>query len=314
MTGSRSVKKIHLLGHPVSQSLSPLMHNAALGALGLDWEYSTLDTAPQDLVATLERLESDPDVVGCNVTVPHKIAVHDWLARNGRPVGNWASLAGAVNTLFRGPDGRFQGTSTDFQGAMTAIRTAVDACRPDFPWTMAEVAILGTGGSAQTLAVGFAATEIEPSPRRIAIYGRNPDKARAVAELAREHARPGRELSVDTLENWQAPSNRPRIVCQTTTVGMATGESPDQSPVPHGTVSGVDVAFDLVYKPHVTRFLSDAFQNGALVVHGIDMLVGQGAQALVHWLEASAPDAARGATVAGICQAMEGALREKGVF
>lgn len=308
------LKKIHLLGHPVSQSVSPLMQNAALGSLGLDWEYSTLDTAPKDLVATLERLESDPDVVGCNVTVPHKIAVHDWLVRNGRLVGNWASLAGAVNTLFRGPDGRFQGTSTDFQGAMNAIRSAVSTYRPDFPWTMAQIAILGTGGSAQTLAVGFAATEIEPSPRRIAIFGRNLDKARAVAELAREHARPGRELSIDTLENWQAPSNHPRIVCQTTTVGMATGESPDQSPVPNGTVSGVDVAFDLVYKPHVTRFLSDAFENGALVVHGIDMLIGQGAQALAHWLDASATKTARDASIPDICQVMERALREKGLF
>jgi len=314
VTGASGLKKIHLLGHPVSQSLSPLMQNAALGALGLEWEYSTLDTAPSDLVATLERLESDPDVVGCNVTVPHKIAVHDWLVRNGRQIKNWASLAGAVNTLFRGPDGRFQGTSTDFQGAMNAIHNAVGTYRPDFPWTMAQIAILGTGGSAQTLAVGFAATEFEPSPRRIAIFGRNLDKARAVAELASEHARPGRELSIDTLENWQAPSNHPRIVCQTTTVGMATGESPDQSPIPAGTVSGVDVAFDLVYKPHVTRFLSDAFENGALVVHGIDMLIGQGAQALKHWLEASAAKTSRDASIAGICQAMERALREKGVF
>lgn len=305
-------KRVHLLGHPVSQSLSPVMQNAAMRSLSLDWEYSTLDTPPDDLIATLERLESDPDVVGCNVTVPHKIVVYEWLRKNGRVVKNWAALAGAVNTLYRGANGLFEGTSTDFQGATNAIVSAVNAHRPDFPWRFAEIAILGTGGSAQTLAVGFAATELEPMPKRVSIHGRNLEKAQAVAEIARQNLKPGRELSYGALDDWSAPSNHPRIVCQTTTVGMATGGSPDLSPVPAGTVAGVDVAFDLVYKPHVTRFLSDAFEHGALAVHGIDMLVGQGAQALLHWLDASA--GVVDADLPGICLAMEAALRERGVF
>jgi shikimate dehydrogenase len=290
------------------------MHNAALKLLGLDWHYSTLDTPSENLVATLDRLEADPDVVGCNVTVPHKLAVFEWLRGNGRNVADWAALAGAVNTLYRGPDGKFQGTSTDFQGAQNAIRSAIQAHRPDFPWTMAEVAILGTGGSAQTLAVGFAASPLEPSPRSISVHGRNLEKADAVASLAREHALPGRTISVGSLPDWEAPSNRPRIVCQTTTVGMETGDSRDQSPVPRGTVSGVDVAFDLVYKPHVTRFLSDAFENGALVVHGIDMLIGQGAQSLLHWLQVSSPDTASATDLPLLCKRMEDSLRENGVF
>ena len=95
---------------------------------------------------------------------------------------------------------------------------------------------------------------------------------------------------------------------------MSTGESPDQSPVPAGTVSGVDIAFDLVYKPHVTRFLSDAFENGALAVHGIDMLIGQGAQALMRWIEASAPGSAASTTIPEVSATMERALRDKGVF
>jgi len=308
------LKRVHLLGHPVGQSLSPIMQNAAMAMLGLDWRYSTLDTPPESLGETLGRLEADPEVVGCNVTVPHKIAVYEWLRRNGREVASWAGLAGAVNTLFRGPDGKFHGTSTDFQGAQNAIRSAVAEHRPDFPWNFAEVAILGTGGSSQTLAVGFAATRIDSSPRSIRVYGRNLEKAESVAALAREHALEGRTVESGSLGDWRAPDNRPRIVCQTTTVGMSTGESPDQSPVPPGTVSGVDIAFDLVYKPHVTRFLSDAFENGALAVHGIDMLIGQGAQALVHWLEASAPKSVGQVEYADLCAAMERALRENGVF
>lgn len=289
------------------------MQNAAFASLGLDWEYTALDVAPDDLVPTLERLEADPDVVGCNVTVPHKIAVFEWLTKNGMMIQPWASRAEAVNTLFRGADGRFGGTSTDFQGAMHAIHSAVHANRPDFPWSFAEVAILGTGGSAQTLAVGFAATDVD-APGKISVYGRNLDKANAIAALARPHLRPGRRIDAFALSDWSEPSDRPRLVCQTTTVGMASGATPDQSPVPAGTVSGVDIAFDLVYKPHTTPFLAHAAEHGALVVPGIGMLIGQGAQSCLHWIEASAPSAAPRVNRIDLATAMERALRDKGLL
>jgi shikimate dehydrogenase len=307
------VKRVHLLGHPVSQSVSPIMQNAAFASAGLDWEYTALDIAPEDLVQTLERLEGDLDVVGCNVTVPHKIAVFDWLTKNGRSVRDWGLRAGAVNTLFRGAGNRFEGTSTDFQGAMNAIRAAVGTNRPDFPWAFAEVAILGTGGSAQTLAVGFAATQVD-APRSIAIYGRNPEKSQALADFAARQARPGRTVSAHPLADWSEPSDRPRIVCQTTTVGMDSGDARGQSPVPAGTVSGVDIAFDLVYKPHMTPFLAQAAEHGALVVPGMGMLIGQGAQSCQQWIEASDPSVAPHVNVFDHIIAMERALRDKGLL
>jgi shikimate dehydrogenase len=306
------LKRVHLLGRPVSQSVSPILQNAAFASLGLDWDYTALDIAPDELVRTLEGLEADPDAVGCNVTVPHKIAVFEWLTRNGRIVHDGALRAGAANTLLRGADGRFEGTSTDFQGAWNAIRTAIGSNRPDFPWAFAEVAILGTGGSARTLAAGFAATEFD-APRTISIWGRNLEKADAVAALARRHLRSGRSVSTNALPEWAGPTDRPRIVCQTTTVGMSSADAPDRSPVPEGTVAGVDIAFDLVYKPHMTPFLAHAAEHGALVVHGIGMLVGQGAQSCLHWVSASAPAVAPRANLADLCLAMERALREKGV-
>lgn len=304
------MKRVLLLGHPVSHSVSPTMQNAAFTALGLDWRYETLDVEPAELVATLERLEADPDVVGCNVTVPHKVAVFDWLTGRGGRVHAWASRAGAVNTLLRGPKGEFEGTSTDFQGALSAVQAVVESTRPDFPWAFAEVAILGTGGSAQTLAVGFAATGSE-MPRRITVWGRNPRKAQAIADLASPHLAPGRTIAAHPLSEWSEPTDRPRLVCQTTTVGMASGDAPEQSPVPAGTVSGVDIAFDLVYKPPRTPFLADAEAHGALTVPGIGMLIGQGAQSLVHWLEASAPEVAAGVALPDLRAAMERALSER---
>lgn len=313
MTGNRSVKRIHLLGHPVSQSLSPLMHNAALGALGLDWEYSTLDTAPDDLVATLERLESDPDVVGCNVTVPHKIAVHDWLARNGRQV-EWSSQhTGAVNTLSKRND-RWVGETTDFFGAYDALIQKVPELHASgqgqFDY---DVAILGTGGSAQTLAFGFAR---HPSyPRSIAIFGRNREKAEDLAHQASRISPTvlTNAFALDEFEQWNR--GRKSIVIQTTTVGMETGGSPGLSPVSSESIGGCEqVAFDLVYKPHATPFLLNAERNGAKIVYGIQMLIRQGALALDRWIRST--NDYRGPAISSefIPSVMEGALREKGVF
>lgn len=293
----RRVKKLLLLGHPVSHSKSPVMQNAALAALGLDWEYSTLDVLPEDLVPTLERLEADPDVIGCNVTVPHKVAVFEWLGAD-RCTGHSRPYH-AVNTLFRGNDDKFRGDSTDFHGSLEALFEAAFAgqalSRALLPF---DIAILGTGGSAQTLATGLALSG--HFPRSITIFGRNHAKASRLAtglpteypraDLAEQPDVPRLEVDARLLSEFQ-DWNRGRrsIVIQTTTVGMDSGDDAGRSPVPAGSVGKGQIAFDLVYKPHETPFLLDAKAHGATIVHGIGMLVGQGALSLERWVQASAP-------------------------
>lgn len=286
--------KFFLLGHPVSQSRSPAMQNAALAHLRVDGLYGTLDVLPGDLESTLERLDSEPDVVGCNVTVPHKTAVHRWLESRGRELLPRARVAGAVNTLFRGTDGCFHGDSTDFDGAMDAIlREAFGddeaAIVRDLPTR--DVAVLGSGGSA----VSIAANIVHPwspgpigdvplegvRPRSLTIFARKPDKARAVAEAAANQAIPVDIASLADFPAWNA--HRHSLVFQTTTVGMDSGEMPGMSPIPSGSFAPGQIAFDLVYKPHDTPFLRDAAGSGAIAVHGIGMLVGQGARSLARW-------------------------------
>jgi shikimate dehydrogenase len=315
----RGVKKLYLLGHPVSHSLSPLMQNAALASLGLgdQWHYQTLDVAPEDLVATLERLEADPDVIGCNVTVPHKVAVFEWLGPDR--CTDHARPFGAVNTLFRGRDDKFRGDSTDFLGSLEALfQEAFPNPLPPRVLLSYDVAILGTGGSAQTLAVGLASSG--HFPRSITIFGRNIEKAARLAatlpiqyprvDLAEQPDVSPPEHSARLLSDF-APWNQGRrsIVIQTTTVGMDSGEAPGQSPVPTSSIGAGQIAFDLVYKPHETPFLLDAKANGANIVHGINMLVGQGALALERWIHASAPSLLAGFDRESIMAVMRKALR-----
>lgn len=275
--------RLSLLGHPVSQSLSPRLQGAALADLGLSWDYGVLDVAPEALDATLEHLEADPTFLGGNVTVPHKLAVFAWLAGRGRILHPEALQARAVNTLFRGPDGRFQGDSTDFRGALQAL--ARETAGGDLETFLArlpglDLAVLGTGGSAASLARGFAG--LAAGPRSTTIFGRDLAKAAALASSL-----PGAEaLPLAEFPAWIP--GRPALVVQTTTVGMETGASVGASPIPAVLEPG-QIAFDLVYKPHETPFLRQAAAEGATTAHGIWMLVGQGALALRRWVEASAP-------------------------
>lgn len=284
--------KLFLLGHPVAQSRSPVMQNAALAFLGMDATYQTLDVLPEDLRGTLERLEADPSVLGCNVTVPHKIAVYDWLASRGRNLLPRALVAGAVNTLLRAPDGRFDGDSTDFDGAMGAILLeAFDSQLAEFreAFAQTDVAILGSGGSARSIATNIV-LPWEGQPKSVTVFARDLGKAGSVADAARASMLPSLPVPVSAALLADFPEwNRGRrsLVIQTTTVGMETDPGAGRSPIPPGCLRTGQIAFDLVYKPHDTPFLLDAARGGATVVHGIGMLVGQGARSLQHWCSGS---------------------------
>jgi shikimate dehydrogenase len=114
---------VALLGHPVSNSLSPRMQNAAFAARALEWAYVALDVEPERFVAAVHGLAAS-GFAGANVTTPHKLAAAE-LAETDEP---------SVNTLvFR--DGRIEGTSTD-----AAVLAGLVAERP---------VVLGDGGAAQ---------------------------------------------------------------------------------------------------------------------------------------------------------------------
>jgi shikimate dehydrogenase len=280
------VKKLYLLGHPVSHSLSPIMQNAAIQHFGLDWHYETLDVPPENLVATLEELEADPDVIGCNVTVPHKVKVYEWLGESRCEPE--AIAAHAVNTLFKNVENRFRGDSTDASGGIYAMGIeAPVGPNPDLRYE--DIAILGTGGSASTFGFRLARAPIHPDTRSLIIFGRTPERGSDLANRIREaYPRSTVAIGSDELGNFAAWNLKRRsLVIQTTTVGMASGTAPGQSPVPSDSVHAGQMAFDLVYNPHDTPFLQYAAANGAKTVHGIYMLVAQGALAFKAWIDAS---------------------------
>ena len=107
---------VGLLGQPVSHSLSPVMHNAALEAMAMDWRYLALPCHGDDLGHVLDGLKA----VGChglNVTIPHKQAV----ASHCEELSPLAKRLGAVNTLTPLSDGGWHGHNTDAEGFLAPL-------------------------------------------------------------------------------------------------------------------------------------------------------------------------------------------------
>jgi shikimate dehydrogenase len=115
---------VALLGHPVAESLSPRMQNAAFVAAGLDWHYEARDV--EDVIAAVRELASE-GFAGANVTIPHKQTV---VAACDEADGD------AVNTLVL-RDGRIVGHNTDRE-----ILAGIEAQR---------ACLIGGGGAAAAL-------------------------------------------------------------------------------------------------------------------------------------------------------------------
>ncbi len=252
-------KTVGLIGWPVEHSRSPEMQNAAFAALGLDWRYILLPTPAHQLGAVMARLRSG-ELLGANVTIPHKQAVMPFLDE----IDPAAQAVGAVNTIVRRDD-RLVGFNTDKVGFKRALlETGVEV--KDHP-----CALLGAGGSAR--AVLYVLRE---SGACVTMYARDVEKARAL------HA-DGRPLGA--LSEIDPAT---KLIVNTTPVGLSPNVEaspwPDVAPFPTKAL-----IFDLLSNPPRTRLMQQAEQAGLCAVNGWNMLVYQGAAAFEKWTGIAPP-------------------------
>lgn len=259
--------RIALLGHPVSHSLSPVFQQAALDALGFEATYEGWDTPPEDLPAAVERLRSR-DLLGANVTVPHKVAAMRLVDRHDALV----ERVGALNTIVN-RDGVLHATNTDVAGITRTFEGA------DVPLAGRQVVLLGAGGAARAVVVAMRQAQAS----RVTIVNRTPARAADLADLGGDEL----DLRFAPLDpddpTFRSALRSADVVVQSTSVGMRHGSAEGESPVPAGAVGEGQVAFDLVYVPEETPFLRDAAAHGAVAIGGLDMLIHQGAAAFQLW-------------------------------
>lgn len=267
-----------LVGHPVSQSLSPVLHDAALRAAGLEGTYELLDTPIDGLDPRVDALrEGRWD--GLNVTTPLKeeaVALCDLLDDE-----DVAPLA--VNVLWS-ENGVIVGSNTDVPG----LRRALDRLFPDAPWREGRVAVLGAGGAAA--AAVFAASA--SGARQIALWNRTPIRAATLARECSDHV-DARVLVAGTPEEACTGAS---LVLQATTLGMGTepGDAAwtrirDRARSPLARVRDGACLYDLVYRPTPTPWVAAARERALRAEGGLEMLVQQAALAFEAWTGLPAP-------------------------
>ena len=259
--------RLGLIGDPVGHSLSPAIQGAALAALGLDATYELWHTPAAALPDRLASLRA-PDILGANVTVPHKVAVMEHLDE----VTPLARRAGAVNTIVH-RDGRLRGDNTDVHGFATSL-AAVCPDAGDRP-----ALVLGAGGAARAVVLALEGM----GSALIAIANR--DRARAkrlAAELAPTSCR---VVAVDDAALRRELTHTALLVNAT-----SLGWYPGERPLPRALLADLPrdiVVVDLTYRD--TDLLVAARARGLRTLDGLPMLVHQGARALELWTDRAAP-------------------------
>ncbi|HKI45599.1 MAG TPA: shikimate dehydrogenase [Balneolales bacterium] len=250
-----------LIGHPVSHSLSPLMHNTAATYGGVDLTYTAVDVASGDL-SRLPALLNHPNFRGANVTIPHKSAVIPMLDQ----IEDTASDLGAVNTIYR-MDGQIGGTNTDVYGFMHPLRQYSNLLDGG------EVVVFGSGGASR--AVLYALGESGVSV--IYLVSRSPDDIIPGSYYSRAEIHP---ISYDA---WTYYAEDCSVIVNTTPLGMHP--EIDASPVRNDQIKYLTnkICYDLVYNPAQTVFLQQAERAGATSVRGLEMLVRQGSRSWEIW-------------------------------
>jgi shikimate dehydrogenase len=269
------MKQAGLIGYPLGHSISPAMHNAAYEAMGMDARYEAWSTPPDEVEAAVKRLRGG-DVLGMQVTVPHKQAVVPFLDS----LDVTAKAIGAVNTILV-EAGRLVGYNTDKYGYIRSLREA--GCDP----RGMRVLVLGVGGAERAVAYGLA----EAGASSIALAGRNAERLRAAAEHF-ESTTPGGVPVTQVLWQDDAVVNAcagADLIVNCTPVGMRHTESEGNSPVPASALRPGLWVSDIVYNPLETELLRLARAAGANTVGGLDMLVYQAVEAIRLWTGREAP-------------------------
>lgn len=245
-----------IIGNPIGHTLSPLVHNAAFEHLGLDYVF---------LACRVEHLKEAVEGIralafkGISVTIPHKVAVMNYLDE----IEAVAGRIGAVNTVVN-RDGRLIGYNTDWSGAVRALEDVMSLQGK-------TAAVLGAGGAARAIAFGLREKGADP-----VIVNRTLSKAQALASELK-----CRFGGIELMEKLSFD-----LVINATSVGMYP--QVHETPVRKELLKNV-LVFDTVYNPLRTRLIRAAEENGCPAITGLAMFINQAALQFEIWTGEQAP-------------------------
>ncbi|MCU0818615.1 MAG: shikimate dehydrogenase [Beijerinckiaceae bacterium] len=259
------MKRALVIGSPVAQARSPLLHSFWLKEYGIAGEYGREEVQPEHVAEFLRNLPAR-GYAGCNVTIPDKeAAFHACTHTTSR-----ASALEAVNTIWF-ENGEIWGDNTDGLGFVAHL----DAVHPGWDETNRHILLLGAGGGARGLAMPL----LERKPLRLAFSNRSEDR---LGKLLADLKKVAPHAPVDIVP-WDAKDGALAdfdLVINTTSLGMQGKEplSLDLSRLPaHAIVA------DIVYVPLETPLLAAAKSRGLRTLDGLGMLLHQAVPGFEKW-------------------------------
>ena len=247
-----------MIGWPISQSKSPLIHGHWIQKFDLDASYDAIAIKPENFETSIQDLIDD-GFRGANVTIPHKEAAFQICNQRS----DRAEKIGAVNTLvFR--DGIIHGDNTDGIGFYNNIKSSL----PNWDPSTGPSAVLGAGGAARAILWAL----INGGCREIRLWNRTKSRA---DQLAEEFG-----SSVLPVASTEEAIQNADFLVNTTSLGM-TGQPPLQVDI--SGLASYAVVTDIVYAPLKTDLLIKAESNGHPVVDGLGMLLHQAVPGFEAW-------------------------------
>lgn len=252
-----------VMGHPIAQSRSPVLHRYWLKQLGLAGEYTREDVPPGGFAEFLKGF-ADAGYVGGNVTAPHKQAALQAVAR----VDAVATAIGAVNTIWT-EAGVLVGGNTDAHGFIANL----DDRAPGWETATKVAVIMGAGGAVRAVIVALRA-------RGVAIVLVNRTRKNAEALAAEFNVTPGPGLVVIAWEQLDAALAQADLLVNATILGMVGKPALE---IALETLPPSAIVCDIVYVPLQTELLRRAQARGHLVVDGLGMLLHQAVPGFERW-------------------------------
>ena len=258
-------RRVGLIGKPLKRRHSPVMHDAAFDAAGIDARYVLLELEPE-AVEPAVRDARGPDWLGLGVTAPYKRVVAELVDE----VEADAATIGAVNNVVRTDDGRLVGINTDAPGFQTGVELAMGR-----PLAGAEVVVAGAGGAAH--AVVFAC--LRAGARRVTVGNRTAATASTLVERFADVGAGARSAVALADAAFETALRSADLAVNATTVGML---DPGVT-IPVDLLPATATVFDLVYVPPETPLLQAARARGLRAANGSEMLIAQAAIAFERW-------------------------------
>lgn len=250
-----------VIGNPIAHSKSPKLFRHWLRAYNRPGHYVPLHVREDDFASVLKALPK-MGFVGCNVTIPHKVAALELadLATDR------ATLIGAANTLIFRKDGKIHADNTDGYGFVSNLKHGAPGWSP----RLGPAAVFGAGGAARAVIASL----IDVGVQQIFLTNRTRPKAEALKSAF------GTKV---TVIDWVQAGN---IIEEAATVVNTTSLGMDGQPefrVPLDGLRRGTVVTDLVYSPLQTTLLQRAEEAGCVVVDGLGMLLHQAVPGFERW-------------------------------